>query len=62
VRDAQQRILADAAKLVGHDKLAEGLGVAEAKLAEWIEGRAAIPTEKFTQLSALLVKIASKKV
>jgi hypothetical protein len=62
VVDARQRILDDAARLVGRDQLANGLGVTEDQLADWIEGKAAIPTEKFTQLSAFLVQVASKKI
>ena len=52
----------DAARLVGRQKLAAELNVDEDELTGWIEGKAEIPGRAFTKLSAVLVKVATKKI
>ena len=56
----EQRIIKDAAKLIGRERLAKELGVDDGELSEWIEGKADITGNTFTKLSEVLVRIASK--
>jgi DNA-binding response OmpR family regulator len=56
----QQRLLAEAARLIGETELARGLRVMPAVLESWIEGRAAMPHRQLLNLADLLVKLATK--
>ena len=61
VSTKERRIIEDAAKLIGRERLAKELGVDDRELAEWIEGEADITGNTFKKLSEVLVKIASQK-
>jgi len=60
VSTKEQRIIQDAAKLIGRERLAKELGVNDRELVEWMEGKADITGSTFKKLSEVLVRIASK--
>jgi hypothetical protein len=60
VQTKEQKIIEDAAKLVGPARLAKELGVSEQELAKWIDGSADVTGSTFKKLSAVLVRLANK--
>lgn len=56
----EQRLLAQAAQLMGHRELAAGLQVSESVLDSWIAGRAVIPPAHLLNLADVLVTLASR--
>lgn len=56
----QQRVLLQAILLVGPETLAADLGVEQAELEAWIEGRAHVPDRYLLRLADVLVAFAAK--
>jgi plasmid maintenance system antidote protein VapI len=56
----EQKIIEDAAKLIGPAELAKELGVSEQEVAQWIDGSADVTGSTFKKLSALLVRLANR--
>ena len=57
----KQRLLKQAAKLVGHDKLAARLNVPPTLLDAWMRGLATMPDRKLLPLADLLETLALPK-
>ena len=63
MRTKEQRIIEDAAKLIGgRAQLAQELGMKENELADWIDGGPDVTGNSFKKLSQVLARIASRKV
>lgn len=56
----EQRLLVQAAHLIGHKELADALKVTESLLESWIEGRSTIPHRHLVSLADALIDMASK--
>lgn len=56
----EQRLLVQAAQLVGQKELARGLQVSEEVLESWMEGRSSVPHYHLLNLADVLVTVASK--
>ena len=56
----EQRLLAQAAQLLGQTELAQALQVSEAALESWIDGRSSVPHSHLLNLADVLVTVASK--
>jgi CheY-like chemotaxis protein len=56
----EQRLLLQAARLIGQEELARGLQVSETVLESWMEGRSSIPHRHLLNLADVLVTLASK--
>ena len=59
-KDDRRSILAEATASVGHKRLAESLGVADALLECWIRGEEAIPDRVMLQVSTILDRQARR--
>jgi len=59
--EARQHLLERAGRLMGRQRLAEGLKVTESELEDWIDGRKPIPSAKLGSLASLLSKFAEEK-
>ena len=57
---SKERVLEDAARLIGNTELAAGLDVSEAQLEQWLGRRAPMPDQKLGALRVLLVNYAKK--
>ena len=57
---SEQRLLIQAAQLVGQEELARGLQVSETVLESWMDGRSSIPHQHLLNLADVLVTLASK--
>jgi len=57
----KQRLLQQAAELMGYGDLANGLGVDEKTLKHWISGEETMPDSKLRLLADLLNKIADSR-
>ena len=60
-QNEKQRLLAEAAKLMGREKLAAGLKVDLEVLVAWTEGRSTMPDSKLRALGDLMAKWASRR-
>ena len=56
----EQRLLAQAAQLLGQKELAKALQVSDAALESWMEGRSSVPHSHLLNLADVLVTVASK--
>ena len=56
----EQRLLLQAANLMGREELANGLQVSESVLESWLAGRTSIPNRHLLNLADVLVTLASK--
>ena len=56
----EQRLLVQAAKLMGQQELARGLQVSESVLESWMEGRSSIAHQHLLNLADVLVTLASR--
>ncbi|HZO03262.1 MAG TPA: hypothetical protein VFB93_18860 [Burkholderiales bacterium] len=57
----KQRLLHQAAELVGRSDLAKGLGVSEEDLDAWMRGEGAMPDGKLRPLADFLDKVAASR-
>jgi transcriptional regulator with XRE-family HTH domain len=57
----KQKLLEQAADLVGYEDLANGLGVPEKTLKDWINGVSTMPDTKLRPLADLLTRIADSR-